>query len=147
MHWGMIRVSCLLALAGGSIFSTPVAQSSDAARLSGTYQVIHKSEVGGQAEVQVQIHLANRGPRDLHIQRVTFWDLSHPAKGGTQSCSLVLPSSGSADTTQQFTVSLAEYELWRRGTRPRLVLEIAVPHGHPTTEVVHLDRISSGKVN
>jgi hypothetical protein len=146
MHWGMIRIcNCLLVIASLSILCVTAASASAAPSLSGTYQVVHRSEAAGQTQIQVQIHLVNHGPRELHIQRITLWDFSHPAKGGTQSSSLVLPSAGSADTTQDFTVPRAEYELWKRGARPRLVLEIESPHGHPATEVVHLDRVSGGK--
>jgi len=148
MHWGMIRIcNCLLVIAGLSIVSAPAASASAAPGLSGTYRVVHQSKTAEQTQIQVQIHLVNHGPRELHIRRITLWDFSHPAKGGTQACSLVVPAAGFADTTQEFTLPRAEYELWKRGARPRLVLEIASPHGHPATEVVHLDRVSGGKGN
>jgi len=148
MHRGIIRkCSYLLVIAVVAFFSIPAAHANDTSALSGTYQVIHKAETGGQARVQVQIHLVNRGARDLHIQRMTFWDFSHPAKGGTQSCSLLIHPSKSADTTQEFTLPRAEYELWKRGAHPRLVLEIATPQGRPTTQVVHLDRIAGKRGN
>lgn len=146
MLWGTIRTcKSLLLLAGLAFFSIPSAQASDTAQLSGTYQVVRKAETGGQTRIQIQIHLVNRGARDLHIQRITFWDFSHPVKGGTQSCSLVVHPANSADTTQEFILPNAEYELWRRGARPRMVLEVATPQGRPTTVVVRLDRATSGK--
>jgi hypothetical protein len=142
----MIRTcNCLLVIAGLAIFSSLVARANDTARVSGTYQVIRKAEVGGQTRIRLQIHLVNRGARELHIQRMTFWDFSHPTKGGSQNCSLVVHPANSADTTQEFTLPHAEYELWKRGGRPRLVLEIAAPQGRPTTEVLRLDRIVGGK--
>ena len=148
MHRGMIRsCNCLLVIAGLAFLAIPAARANDTSALSGTYQVIHKAETGGQARVQVQIHLVNRGTRDLHIQRMTFWDFSHPVKGGTQSCSVLVHPAKSADTTQEFILPRAEYELWKRGARPRLVLEIATPQGHPTTQVVHLDRTAGRKGN
>jgi len=146
MHRGMIR-SCnyLLVIAGLALLANPAAHANDTSAISGTYQVIHKAETGGQARVQVQIRLVNRGAHDLHIQRITFWDFSHPVKGGTQSCSVLVHRAKSADTTQEFIVPRAEYELWKRGARPRLVLEIATPQGRPTTLVVHLDRTAGRK--
>ncbi len=147
----------LLVIAGLLAFSLAAAQANDAqakdthandpGQLSGTYRVVHQSEVGEQARIQIQIHLVNHGSRSLHIQRMTFWDFSHPAKGGTQACSLTLDSSASADATQEFTIARAEYELWKRGTRPRLVLQMEAPHGPPATAVVHLDRAVGGKGN
>ena len=146
MHWGMIRTcNCLLVIVGLVVLSMPTAGASESAQLTGTYKVTRKAEIGGQTRVQILIHLVNRGTRDLHIQRITFWDFSHPVKGGTQSCSLVVHSAHSSDTTQEFTLPPAEYELWKRGARPRLVLEVATPQGHPTTQVVRLDRNAGRK--
>ena len=148
MRRGMIRsYNRLLVIAGLALLAIPAALAKDTSVLSGTYQVIHKAEAGGEARVQVQIHLVNRGARDLHIQRMTFWDFSHPVKGGTQNFSLVVHSANSANTTQEFILPRAEYELWRRGARPRLVLEIATPQGRPTTQVVHLDRTAGRQGN
>jgi len=95
----------------------------------------------------MQLHLVNRGAGDLHIQRITLWDFSHPTKGGTQACSLVIRASSSADTKQEFTIPQAEYALWRRGAQPRLVLEVAAPGGRSSTEVVSLERADRGKGN
>ena len=137
----------LLVIAGLAFVAMPAASASDTSALSGTYQVIQKAENGGQARLQVHIHLVNRGARELHIQRMTFWDFSHPAKGAAQQLSLVVHSANSADTTQEFTLPRAEYELWKRGARPRLVLEVAASQGRSTTQVVHLDRIAGRKGN
>ena len=146
MRWRMTRIcKCLLVLAGLSIIFVPVASASP--RLSGTYRVVHQSEVAGQTQIQIQIHLVNHGSHGLHIRRIALWDFSHPAKVGTKAAAFILPAAGSADTTQEFTVPRAEYELWKRGARPRLVVEIDTLPGHPATEVVHLDHASSGKGN
>jgi hypothetical protein len=136
---------CLLMIIGLAAASVAVPQPGTAPPLSGSYKII-KSEKNGQTEAQVtvQLHLVNRTPRDLHIQRMTLWDFSHPLKGGTHACSLVVHSSASAGTTQQFTIPRSELDLWKRGTKPRLVLELAAPNGHPSTAVVRLDR-ASGK--
>jgi hypothetical protein len=157
MDWGMTRIcNYLLVIAGLSVISLAAAQANDApakdahannsGQLSGTYQIVHQSEVDGQTRIQIQLHLENRGTHSLHIQRLTFWDFSHPAKGASRACSLTLDSSASADTTQDFTIPRAEFELWKRGARPRLLLQIETQHGPPTIAVVHL-RIASGKGN
>jgi len=141
------RCNSLVVVAGLLVFAIQFAHASEAARVSGSYQVVGKTGLGPQTRVQLQIHLTNHGPRELHIQRLTLWDFSHPEKGGTQACAIVVHASASADTTQVFTIPHAEYELWGRGTRPRLVLEIQSPGGRTTSEVVRLDRTSRGKVN
>jgi len=138
-----IRIcNCLLLAASLVVWASQFANGADAAQLSGSYHVVRKTDLGPQTGVQLQLHFTNRGPSELHIQRVTLWDLPHPEKGATQACSVVVHAGASVEVTQEFTVPRAEYELWKRGARPRLVLEIAGPGGRPTNRVVRLDRIS-----
>ena len=136
---------CNLLLIVGWISSTviPVARATDSPLLTGSYSVQNQADSGGQVQVMLQIHLQNRGVRDLHIQHMTLWDLSHPAKGATQACSITVRAGSSSSTTQKFTVPRAEYELWKMGSRPRIVLEIRTTNGHPSTAVVRLEH--SGK--
>jgi hypothetical protein len=144
---GKIRKCNSLVVAGLLVFAIQFANAGEAARVSGSYQVVGKAALGSQTRVQLQIHLTNHGQHDLHIQRLTLWDFSHPEKGGTQACAMVVHAGASADTTQAFTIPHAEYELWSRGTRPRLVVEVQSPGGRTTTQVVRLDRTSAGKVD
>jgi hypothetical protein len=137
----------LLILAGLSVFSVAIAHAGNAPQLSGSYQVMQREQSGGQVRVRLQLHLVNRGTRELHLKRITLWDFAHPTKGASQITSLVLHGSSSADTAQEFTISRAEYELWKRGTRPRLVLQMDSTKGRSGSEVLRLDRASGGKVN
>jgi hypothetical protein len=140
-----------LLIAGLLAFAAQFARAADAPQLSGAYQVMHKTDLGPQARVQLRLHLTNRAARDLHIQRVTLWDFSHPDRGASQACSIVVPAGASVDATQEFTIRRAEYDLWRRGARPRVVLQVQTPAGRNATEtetkVIRLDRISSGKAD
>lgn len=123
------------------------AQASDLARVSGSYRVVEKTALGAQTRVQLEIYLTNHEKSDLHIQALMLWDFSHPEKGGRQVASIVLRSGGSASATQEFIIPRAEYELWKRGARPRLVLEVQSPGGRTTTRGVRLERNSSGREN
>ncbi|MGA7550111.1 MAG: hypothetical protein WBQ74_24195 [Candidatus Sulfotelmatobacter sp.] len=148
MNWGKIKhCGSLLVVVGLLVLSTRPAKASADSPLSGTYQAVRESQAGDQVQVRLQLHLVNRMTRDLHIQRITLWDFAHPPRGGTQACSVALRATSSADTTQEFIIPRAEYELWKRGARPRVVLEITGPTGHLSTEVVRLERISGGKGN
>ena len=140
------RCNRLLVVAGLLLFAIPLTQASDPSRLSGTYRVVEKAHLGSQIRVRLQLHLTNRGQRELHIQRLTLWDLSHPDKGGSQACSIVVRAGGSADTTQEFTIPRPQYEMWRRGTQPRLVLQEQTPGGR-TTQAVRLTRVPGGKAD
>ena len=116
-------------------------------QITGGYQVLDKGDQAGQTRIRLQLRLANHGPREVHIQRLTLWDLRHPEKGGTQACSISIPAGRSSQSTQQFMIARHDYELWQRGTEPRLVLELQSPNGRKTTQAVRLSRIPGGKAD
>jgi hypothetical protein len=128
-------VAALLALA-------QLASAGTASVVSGTYQVVQKTNLGSQTQIRMRIHLVNQGAKNLSIQRVTLWDFSHPDKGGTHACALTLRAHASVETTQEFTIRRPEFELWRKGLRPRLVLGMAAPARTKSTAVVRLDRLA-----
>lgn len=132
----------LLVVAGLFGFAIQFAQASDGPQVSGSYQVVQKTDLGSQTRVRLELHLINHGPRVIHIQGLTLWDFSHADKGGTQACSIVVRAGASADTTQEFTIRQSEYQLWQRGLRPRFVLRIDGPGSTKSTAVVRLERIS-----
>jgi len=141
----ILRNRLLFLIAGLFVLAVPFSQATDASRLSGSYQVVQKTDLGSQTRVRLQLRLTNHGARELHIQRLTLWDFSHPHKGGTQPCTIVLGAGASIGTTQEFTIPRAEYELWTRGTRPRLVVEVQSSRGRTAAEAVRLDREIKGK--
>jgi hypothetical protein len=91
--------------------------------LSGTYQIASTQELGSRTQVRLNLHITNHGPAAVAIRRITIWDFSRPS--GSQACSLTLPAHGSISTQQEFTLARSEYEMWRRGMHPRIVLELA----------------------
>jgi hypothetical protein len=119
-----------------------LATASTAPVVFGTYQVVQNTNLGSQTQIRMHIHLVNHGAKNLFIQRVTLWDFSHPDKGGTRACALTLRAHASADTTQEFTIRRPEFESWRKGLRPRLVLGMAAPAHTKSTAVVRLDRLA-----
>jgi hypothetical protein len=123
------------------------AQSAETSRVTGSYEVIQRVEAGAQAHIHVKLHLINHEPRALHIQRLAFRDFASAAKGGSQSCSILIAAQASIDTTQEFTIRREEYEMWKRGARPRLILELENTNGRGQTEVVRLNRIAGGREN
>jgi hypothetical protein len=138
---------CLLVVTGLFMFTARFARASDVSQISGSYQVVQKTDLGPQTHVRLQLHLTNHGQGPLHIQRLTLWDLPDADKGATQPCSIIVRTGASADTMQEFTIPRSEYKLWKSGARPRLLLQVESPGGRGITQVVRLDRVSSGKVN
>lgn len=120
-----------------------LAFASNASQVSGSYKVVQDTALGSQEQIQLRIHLVNHGASGLSIQRMTIWDFSHPDKGGTRACAVALGAHASADTTQEFTIRSADYQAWKKGSRPRLVLQVTGPGNARTKMVVRLDRDSS----
>jgi hypothetical protein len=128
-------------IVGIFLWAIPLSQAADASRISGSYQIVEKTDLGSQTRVRLQLRLTNYGQQAVHIQRLTLWDFSHPHKGGTQPCTVILAAGASTGTMQEFTIPRAEYELWTRGTRPRLVVEVQSAHGRPVAEAIRLERV------
>ncbi len=123
-----------------------LAAGSNTPQVSGTYAVVQETNLGGQEQIRLRIHLVNHGPTGLSVQRMTIWDFSHPEKGGTRACAVVLGAHAAADTTQEFTIRHADYQMWGKGVRPRLVLQLTGPGNTRSKTVVRLDRDSSKEV-
>jgi len=137
----------LLAIFGLLILPLSIALASSAPPLSGTYQVVRHTAIGDRVHVSLQVHLVNGETRDLHIDRMTLWDFSHPAKDSSATCSVMLHGMSSADAAGEFTIPREEYLLWKRGVRPRIVLGIAEPNGRRSSAVVRLNLAAGGKGN
>jgi hypothetical protein len=110
--------------------------------LTGSYEVVQSAVRGSQMQIRMRIHFVNHGPSDLSIQRLTLWDFSHPAKGGSHACAIALRSHASVDTIQEFTIQRSDSQMWQKGFRPRFVLQMAGAGSTKTKAVVRLDRIS-----
>jgi hypothetical protein len=143
------QIPYLLALAVLFAFATASAQASDTSRLSGTYKVLHKTELGSQTRVQLQLHLANNGPRDLQVRRINLRGAPHSPGAKPQPCSLLVHPGYSASATQEFTVPRSEYRRLRlnSGAPLELLLAVDAPGGREATELIRLDRISPRKAN
>jgi hypothetical protein len=147
MNFRVSRFSNLVTLAGLFVLTIGFAYASDVSHLSGSYQVLHKTDVGSQTRVRLQLHLSNRGQRDLQIQRITFWDPPHHPGGKPQLCSLLVHPGSSASTTQELTMPRSEYRFWNSAKRLNLLVAVERPGGRKSTELVRLDRIAGGKAN
>jgi hypothetical protein len=147
MNARILRISHLLVFAGSFVLMVGFAHASDFSHLSGSYQVIRKTDVGSQTRVQLQLHLSNHGQRDLQIQRITVWDPPHHPGGKPQACSLLVHPGSSASTTQEFTLPRSQYRSWTRSKRLNLLVAVEGPGGHKATQLIRLDRTSDGKAN
>jgi len=134
--WAAVLCAAMLAFGVQSVLA------SNRPQVSGTYDVVQKTDLGSQEQIRMRIHLVNHGQSSLSVERMTIWDLSHPEKGGTCACAVALGAHASADTTQVFTIRRADYQLWQRGVQPRVVLQLVGPRNTRSKTVVRLNRIS-----
>ena len=141
------RTFNLLVLVGLFVLTVGFAHASDFSHLSGSYQVLRKTDLGSQTRIRLQLRLSNGGQRDLHIQRIAFWDPPHHPGGRPHACSLLVHSGSSASTTQEFTMPRSEYRLWTSAKRLNFLVAVEGPSGRKATELVRLDRIPGGKAN
>jgi hypothetical protein len=141
------RTSHLFALAGLFVLAIGIAQASVVSHLSGSYRVIQKADLGPQTRVRLQLHLANRGGRDLLIQRMILWNSPHPGKTGAKPCSLLVRTGASISTTQEFTITRSQLRSLNRGTPFNLLVAVKGPGGRQAVELVRLAPISRGRAN
>jgi hypothetical protein len=137
----------LVIISGVCITGASAARAVDAPELSGSYELLQHQDAGTQTHVRILIQVANHGAHEVNIQRLTLWDLKHADPGATQATLLVVHPGANGSTEQEFTIPRTEYELWTRGTRPRLVLEVGTSNNRKATEVIRLERISRGRAN
>jgi len=123
--------------------SVQFASGSAAPVVSGSYQVVKNKVSGSYSQVEMRIWLLNHGRSDFYIQRISLSDFPDAKKGSSGACSVALPAHASAEIIRQFTVRRSDYQMWEKGLRPRLVLQIATPGHSKSRAVVRLDRVSS----
>lgn len=115
--------------------------------LSGSYQVLGKTDQRAQTRVRLELHFANRGKTDLAIKRITVWRYGHPSKSAVDVPLLLVRMGATESTTQELAVPASDYRAWSRGAPLTLLVSFESPKGRKATELVRLSRISSGKAN
>ena len=109
--------------------------------VSGTYEVIGKTQVGPRIKVQFRLHLTNHGPGLLRVQKVLLWDFAHPPVAGAAHLSIVVGAGNTEETTQEFVVPRLQFYQWQRGVRPRVVLELQTATEARVRQAIRLDRV------
>jgi len=110
-------------------FSMQCAGATNAPVLSGSYRIVSTKDLGARIQVRINIRLVNHGPAAVAIGRITLWDLAQPT--ASQACALTLSAHGTLATEQEFVLERSEYEMWRGGMHPRVVLEMPPNNASP----------------
>lgn len=119
--------------------------ATDAAPISGSYQVISKTDLGSHMKVLVRLEFTNHGQGALVLQEVLLSDFAHPSTGSPHTSSITLRPGIPEKTTQEFVIPRAEFEQWLRGVSPRVILQLQTATGVRTTNVVRLAGVSFRK--
>ncbi len=109
--------------------------------MSGSYEVVGKTNVGTQAKVLLRLHFTNHGQAPLHLQKILLRDFAQPPSAPNGRVSITLNSGNTEETTQEFVVPRRQFDQWRRGMLPRVVLNLQTAAGARITQAVRLDRI------
>jgi hypothetical protein len=119
------------------------AGSANAANLpiSGSYKVVGKTNVGSQAKVLLRLHFTNHGQAPLYLQEILLRDFAQPPSASKGRVSITLNSGNAEETTQEFVVPRRQFDQWRRGVLPRVVLKLQTATGARITQAIRLDRI------
>lgn len=125
-------------------FGIQLAHANDAA-ISGSYQIVEKTDLGAQVKVVVRLHLTNHGQNPLSLKGVLLSDFAYPHTGGPRMSPVTLRAGSSQDVSQEFVIPRAEYEQWQKGLHPRVVLELQTTTGGKITQAVRLERTPAGK--
>lgn len=116
-----------------------VSRASKAGPISASYDVLQRTSIAGREQIQVRIRLVNQGANSVQIKRMAVWTSALPERGATRTCSLFLAPRGSATIEQEFTVRSADYDRWRTGSPPRLILQFASAGKTTSKQVVRLE--------
>jgi len=132
-------IGLLLCVLGAQIASAANAS------ISGSYEVVEKSDLGSQVKVVVRFHLTNLGQAPVILQGVVLSDFAYPHTRAAHSSAITLPPGTVEEFTQEFVIPRAEFDQWHRGLRPKVILELKTAAGAGMTQAVRLERAAAGK--
>lgn len=115
------------------------------ASISGTYEITEKSEAGSQVKIVVQFHLTNYESSPVSVQAIALSDFAYPHTTGTQDAPVTLRPGTTQDISREFVIPRAEYDQWKRGLRPRVILTLQTATGTRMSEALRLERPAAGK--
>ncbi len=113
--------------------------------ISGTYEVIQKTDLGSQAKVVMRFHLTNHSQDPVVLQALSLSDFGHQPGNAPLTASITLPPGGSQVISQSFVISRMQFDQWKMGAYPRVVVELQTTAGARITQAVRLERAPAGK--
>jgi hypothetical protein len=113
-------------------------------RVFGSCSVVQVSSAGRKTRVELRFHLVNPGARAVSIEKLTLIAL-RPVVAKRLPTPIVLRSHDAQEITQEFTMPMPELQLWQKGLRPALYIELRTEEGERLHQTVRLNRVRLGK--
>jgi hypothetical protein len=113
--------------------------------ITGSYELIQKTNLGSQTKITVRFHLTNQGLNPLYLQELLLSDFGHPPSGQLLTPSITLPPGTAEETSQEFVIPRLEFDQWQKGVPPRVVLQLKTTTGTNITQTIRLVRVPAGK--
>jgi hypothetical protein len=113
--------------------------------ITGSYEVIRKTDLGSQVKVLLRFELVSHRPIPVSVIGVLLSDFAHPAVGGRHTPAITLRPSGTTELTEELVVPREQFKQWQRGVRPRVLLKLQDSSGTTYTQVVRPSRVETGK--
>lgn len=116
-----VRYVFVAAIAGLLVSVALWAQEANDRKVSGSYSVLQKTDLGSQVELQLRLELVNHSDDLLYVQVLGLESALSGAHGPqSPSAAIALSPQGSKTVTQDFTVSRVEFDRWQADSRRRL---------------------------
>lgn len=113
--------------------------------ISGTYEVIQKTDLGSQTKVVLRFHLTNHGQAPVVLQALSLSDFGYQPGRAPISTAITLPPGSSQAISQSLVIPRLQFDQWKMGAHPRLVVELQTTTGSRITQAIRLERIPAGK--
>ena len=113
--------------------------------ISGTYEVIQKTDFGSQTKVVMRFHLTNHSQVPVVLQALSLSDFGYQPGKAPLAASITLPPGGSQAISKALVIPRLQFDQWKMGAHPRLVVELQTTTGSRITQAIRLERIPAGK--
>ncbi len=130
-----VALACLLPVIGSPVMGSTLPAGGH--EVSGSYAIQRETDAGTNVQIMLHVRLNNSEDNSLQSSQVALRSI---VSDTTQKLdvSIDLPAQGSADFTQQVTITRSEYALWQKGARPLLVLDLEGSDGTKITRTIAL---------
>jgi hypothetical protein len=132
-----LSANCLLLVSVLFHFSQAVLA---APQLSGSYKIVETKDLGTKVRVTLELHLSNPGLDRLLITQLGLRNPLRPPQVEDSGPAIAVEAQASSEFTREFNVDKDEYQLWLKGSRPRLSVTFQSSDGTQATIIISLMR-------